>query len=39
MDRHDRWARYELIAKLAATAAKAAYTIAKAIEELSRIHW
>lgn len=39
MDRRSGWDRAELIAKLAAAAAKAVATIAKAIEELARIHW
>jgi hypothetical protein len=38
MHRHSRWNRVELIARLAAQIAKSAAVIAKAIEQLSRLH-
>ena len=39
MSRRSGWDRAELIAKLAEKFTRAASLIAKAIEELSRIHW
>lgn len=42
MDRHHRptrWERAELIVKLVVGLAGAGYTLAKAVEVLSHVHW
>lgn len=39
MDERKWWKRSDRLIKLVAAAARAAYVIAKVIEQLSRIHW